>query len=512
MIEREWREASDMRRSTLSLAAILAVAATLRFVGLGSGIPYAIGVDEPQIVNRAVIMMRTGDFNPHFFDYPALYIYVQLAVAVLRFMVGAMNGEWQALDQVTTADFFVWGRAVTATLGTATVLLVHQIGLRWGTRPALLAAGVMAVSPLHVRESHYILTDVPTTFFVTLACLMALRAHEQERASAFAWAGAAAGLAAATKYPGALALTLPAVAVWMTPGTRPSRLAGMAAVLGGAAAAFLLAAPYTVLDLPGFLNGYARLASLYAPNVPAEPAWITYLKHIRNNVQWPAFLLMGGGAVLALVRGVRGPGRVRWTLAVFFPLLYLWFISRQAGIVYGRYLLPMLPFTSILAATAVVSGVSLLRRFSIPRALRTALIVTLTVATLLPALVRSVNFNRTIVKRSTAALTYDWLVANVPADADIAVECAELVLTNAPFRSQSFRQLRMHPHDYYRDNGIEYLVACSACYGGYLKNPHLHPREYADYMQLFGRNQELARFSESKDHPGSEFRIFKVQP
>jgi hypothetical protein len=306
------------------------------------------------------------------------------------------------------------------------------------------------------------------------------RAHEQQRAAAFMWAGAAAGLAAATKYPGALAMTLPLIAVWMAPGTRPSRTVGALAALGGGAAAFVLAAPYTVLDLPAFLNGYAHLASLYAPGLPAEPAWLTYLKHMRNNVQWPAFLLMTGGAVLAVVRGIRGPGRVRWTLAVVFPTLYLWFISRQAGIVYGRYLLPLLPFACILGATAVVSGVSLLRRFSIPRALRTALIVALTVVTLLPALVRSINFDRAILKRSTAALTYDWLVTNVPADADIVVECAELVLTKAAFRSQAVRQLRLQPHEYYVQKGVEYLVACSACYGGYLKSPHLHPKEYAE--------------------------------
>ena len=36
MIEREWREASDMRQSAITLAIILALAAMLRFVGIGS--------------------------------------------------------------------------------------------------------------------------------------------------------------------------------------------------------------------------------------------------------------------------------------------------------------------------------------------------------------------------------------------------------------------------------------------------------------------------------------------
>ncbi len=62
------------------------------------------------------------------------------------------------------------------------MLLVYRIGMRWGARHAALAAGLMAVMPLHVRESHYVLTDVPVTFFVTLTLLLTLAAHERERA------------------------------------------------------------------------------------------------------------------------------------------------------------------------------------------------------------------------------------------------------------------------------------------------------------------------------------------
>jgi len=176
--EREWREASDMRRPLLLLGVILGVAAILRFWSLGSGIPHSIGVDEPELMNRAVRMMRTGDFNPHFFDYPGFYIHVQLLVAVARFIAGATAGQWASLDQVGPSDFYLWGRAVTALLGTATVYLLYLAGMRWGTRYAALAAGLLAVMPLHVRESHFVLTDVPMTFFVTLSFVLALRASE----------------------------------------------------------------------------------------------------------------------------------------------------------------------------------------------------------------------------------------------------------------------------------------------------------------------------------------------
>jgi hypothetical protein len=59
---------------------------------------------------------------------------------------------------------------------------------------------------------------------------------------------------------------------------------------------------------------------------------------------------------------------------------------------------------------------------------------------------------------------------------------------------------------------VDYLVADSQSYGPYLNAPQNAPNEYNDYMRIFEQCRELIRFSPSKDHPGSEFRVFKVRP
>ena len=343
MAEREWREASDMRSPRFALLLILAVAAALRYWGLGHGIPYAVSVDEPEIVERAFSMMKEGTLNPRFFDYGQLTLYIQLVVSIVRFIVGSVTGAWGSLAEATTGSFYLWGRAVTAAFGVATVLVVFHIGLRWGARHALLAAALMAVMPLHVRYSHYVLTDTPLTFFVALTMLLALMAHERPVSRAFLFAGAAAGLAAAIKYNGGLALVMPLLACWMTPAARPSRLACSLATIGGAAVAFLIAAPYTVLDLPGFLDRFATLTAEYrhaAP--PPESGTIIYLKHLRLQFALPGMLLIAGGMVMGLIRGVRGPGRVPWAIALVFPIPYFLMVADQR-IIYARYLLPIVP-------------------------------------------------------------------------------------------------------------------------------------------------------------------------
>ena len=510
IIEREWREAADLRQPRVGLALTLLAALLLRFWALGQGIPYMLGVDEPEVMDRAVRMIKTGDFNPHFFDYPSLYIYVQSAVSVARFLFGAVRGEWSSLAAAATTDFYLWARAVTALLGAATVGVLYLGGLRWGARTALLAAALLAVMPLHVRESHYVLTDVPATFFVTLTFVLSLRAHERSTIVSFALAGAVAGLATATKYTGAIALVMPLLACWMTPSARPSRFVASLAIVGACGAAFLLTAPYTFLDLPTFLNGFAKLAAVYRSTPVTVPPAITYLKHLYNAWHWPAALLVIGGLVLGIVRGIRGPARVKWTLVVVFTLLYYWFVSRQT-LVYGRYLLPIVPFLALLAAAAIVSGVSQLRRYEIPRSVRNALTVTLVLLAIAPPAYTSISFDANAARTWTTQQAYEWITRQVPRGSKITIETRALLLP-ADYRAENVTQLRLTPLESYAASSTDYLVASSQCYGPYLDEPQKYPAEYGDYVRLFRQVPEVARFTPSKEHPGPELRILKVKP
>jgi 4-amino-4-deoxy-L-arabinose transferase-like glycosyltransferase len=518
LTEREWREAGDLRPSTVGLLSIILLAAVLRFWALEHGIPYSLHPDEPEIVERAVTMMKRGTLHPNAFDNPTLYTYAQVGVACGRFIWGALTGEWASLDQAPPEVFYLWGRALTAALGVVTVLLVFQIGLGWGARHALLAAGLMAVLPLHVAQSHYVLRGVPVTLLVTLTMMLSLKAHERGTARAFLWAGVASGLAGATAYKGGLAVLMPLLACWMTVPAYPSRLVCALVVLGGGTAAYLIAAPYSFLDLPGFLNGFARLVNQYRTlPPPAEAQWLQYLKYLRLAFGWPAILLLIAGVVLALNRLIRGPGRVRWALVVAFPLVYFFFLSRQP-VVFDGYLLPITPALSLIVATTVISGVSLLRRYEIPRAPRTALIVALTVAVLLPPTSQAIEYDRQIAHESTVDQAREWTLANIPAGSVIAIETRVLLLPSEKYRATNVPELikdqATHTTREYADlaaAGFQYFIASSQEYGAALKEPHKYTSRYAAYMRLFEQSVELVRFTPSDAHPGPELRIYKIK-
>jgi 4-amino-4-deoxy-L-arabinose transferase-like glycosyltransferase len=508
---REWREATDLKPATVWLAVTLAVAALLRVWALGHGLPFSTGVDEPQVMNRVLHMMRTGDLNPHFFDYPSLVFYLHLPVACLRFLHGAMQGSWSHLDQISDTDLILWGRALTAAFGVATVVVVHQIGMRWGARHALLAAGLMTVMPLHVRESHYALTDVPMTFFSTMALLFSLRASEQARWPAFALAGALAGLATATKYTAGVTVVLPMIAAWSTFDARPSRVACLGAALGSFAAAFLAAAPYTLLDLPGFLNGFAYLVAQYHQRPPTvDPGWLIYLKHLRIALGWPGALLAAGGLVFGIVRAFGGPGRLRWALLVIFPVVFVSSLGNTQPI-HARYLLPIVPFLCVLVAAAVVSGVSLLRRFDIPRAPRTILIVGLTVAALLPPLLTSVAFTRSLSRETTSAVAYRWLLGNLPAGAHVVIERADVRLPGQRYVVEHVKTLTDRPLDRYRAEGVDYLIATSQVFRPLFDSPGADPAAREAYRGMLAQAREIARFSPTRKRPGVELIVLSLR-
>lgn len=497
--------------SQVGLYVALLAAALLRFWALGAHLPFSPGVDEPEVMERAVRIMKTGDFNPHFFDYPSLYIYVQAAAATLRFLDGATQGRWSALAQAPTEDFYLWGRAVTAMFGAATVWLTYRVGLYWNRRTALFAAAMMAVMPLHVRESHYTLTDVPATFFVMLTLLFSLRARERATVWSFILAGAAAGLAGATKYNAGLAVILPLAGCALTPAVRPSRAAAILWAGIAALVAFLCAAPYTLLDLPHFLNGFAYLASEYrAPLVGGDPVWIREIKWMKIALGWPGSVIVLAGLGVAGVRIAIGPDRITWVLVTIFPLVYFLFVARQ-NLFFARYLLPLIPSLSLLGAASVVGITDAVRRTTASHPARQLVAAALTLLIVVPPAYASIRFNATESRVWTTDQAYTWILRQLPKGTSIRFEGSGPIHLPPDYKASYVTQLGKWDLDTYRREGVQYLVASSRIFGPYLDDAAHYPEENRQYRRLFERTEEVARFTGSAEHPGPELRILRVK-
>ena len=453
------------------LAAILALAAAARLWFTTAGVPHAVGIDEPQVVDRALRILHTGDWNLHLFDYPSLVIYLHAGVAILRFLWGALNGEWASLDAYSIAAVYGACRVVTAVIGAATVWLTWRLARELSGRAvALLAAAQLAVNPLHVRESHYVLTDVPMTALTMLALWLAVRASRIRTVAAYAWAAAACGLAAAAKYNGGIVLVAVGVTWLLYERDAADRGRKAAAIAGAAALAFLVAAPYTLLDMPAFLDGFAAQFSRFAiPPAGAEPAWLTYLKHLSPpRARWWVPAGLAGVALLWW----RHRTRRAWTPLIVYAFAYFYVLASHSH-VFGRYALPLVPVLCVLTSVAIVETVRALHRvpaLSKPLTLRLMWTAALAVA-LWPPAAEAVRWLDALKRPDTRGMAADWLKANVPRGTRVAVEnSGPTYLDAAGLRVVGTELLPGQPVDWYRQRA-DYLVISAADlsrYGDYL--------------------------------------------
>lgn len=452
------------------LVVVLAVAAAARLWYLAAGVPHAVGIDEPQVIGRAIAILRTGDWNPHVFDYPTLVIYLHAAVAIVRFLFGALQGEWSSLDGFTIQAIYGSGRLAAALIGTATVWFTYRLARELtGRGVAALAAAQLAVSPLHIRESHFILTDVPATALTTLAVILAVRAARLRDVRAYVWAGAACGLAAAAKYTGGAAIAAPLAAWMVAERAAPQRILKLAAIIGAAALAFLAAAPYTVLDLPAFLDGFAAQFSRFAaPSAPGDPPWLVYLKHL--SPAWARLMvpLAAAGMIVGLARAATR--RAAIPMAVF-TLAYFYVIASHSH-VFGRYALPLVPLTAIFSSLAAFALIDYLARRAFPRPAARPLLTGAMLALLLwrPA-AEAVDWLDRFKEADTRTLAAAWLKANAAKASRIAVENnGPTYLEAAGFRPVPAELLIDRPMEWYRTRA-DYLIISAvdlSRYGEYI--------------------------------------------
>jgi 4-amino-4-deoxy-L-arabinose transferase-like glycosyltransferase len=466
--------------------AVLVIGATLRFWNITAGLPYRIGPDEPVIAERAIHMMRTGDFNPRFFDYPGLYIYLQLIVGCLRFVTGAMSGLWRSVNDFHPEHLFLWTRMANAAIGTLTIALVYRAGMRWGAWVALTAAAVFAVWPNHVRESHFALTDTPLTFFVAATFVLSLRAYESGTVWWFIAAGAGSGLAAATKYNGAYALVLPLIAacVASVPGT--VRVAAASIAVAASAVAFLIAAPYTVLDLPGFLNAFGTLSGYYRPRPFAEGATI-YIGHLRAAVGLAGLIAIAAGVVWATFRAVREHDLRRWAIVLVFPLLYFYGVSTKY-LIFGRYLLPIVPFLCLIIGLIVGDAMKWVWHLNRPIAVRT-LILACSLPVVLFSVVRAgIEWPAEYGKLTTQDVAYEKIRELIPRGSGVVVERSVLRLPDSLYRKTDVHRMIVRTPEDYISKGTTFAVTSSDAFGPVLDRPSQHPVEYEAYQRIFNQS------------------------
>lgn len=456
------------RLAWVALAAILAGAAALRAAGVRYGLPYPLlNPDEANIVPRAWAVLREGDLDPGWYDYPSLLLYVLAPVQA-------------AFDEPSYGA----ARYATIAIGVGGVAATWWLGRRaYGTWAAVVGAAAVAVATTHVAYSRMAVTDVLLTLCVTCALALAVSGRLE-------WAGALAGLAAAAKYPGAVALVPVAAASW----GQWRRLAGAVTL---AAVAFAAASPFVLVNAGAAWDDLSRVQRLAregwlgfegdppSPLAFADRAWETL---------GPLLLLAVVGLAAAVVRRRRAD-----VVLGSFVVAYCLYLM-PLGAHFDRYVLPLVPVLGVLAG-------------SLPRLAPVAL------ALAVVPLGWSIADARDLTRTDTRLVADAWIAANVPERAPVAADPSTLPLAGRPVvrlelpgPGVAFDGRRDVGR--LREAGVRYVVVSGAVTDRVRAARDFYPREAAFYDALDrGRGSELVH----ETRPGGALagpwvRIYRLYP
>src|SRR5688572_18899233 len=493
------------------LALVLLVALLLRLSGVEAGLPVIYHPDEPDYVRIAQRIFKTGDLNPHAFNYPSLFFYLNALAYVPFYLVGKLFGVYDGrgeiaspisfLQGITTTvqpDTFMLGRLLTVGFGVGSVALVYVIGRQLlGSRwIGLLAALLMAVSVPNVTNSRLITPDAFLVFFILFAFWGAVQVFRHGELRHYILAGIGIGLVGGTKYNGVLIATTLIAAHFMRNGWRgvfDYRLYMAGAI---SAVTFLVTTPFAVLDYPRFIVDLQYEAQHYSTgHLGMEGETLEFYMSWFRNYEGPVVLL----AIIEMVRGLVLRLKPVILLSIF-PIIYFLFIN-QFIVRNDRTLMPLLPFVYLLAAHALFSlaGAQLGWLVERSRAGARWVLACLSAALLLVTLgfptvqaISVTNFRQESINVRQDAMR--WINDNVPAGARVAIEAYSPYVDPGRYAVTGVTRMAEHPVEWYIENELEYIVFSKFTFRRIYAARDRFPEEAQRYDEMFGLFEQVKVF------------------
>jgi 4-amino-4-deoxy-L-arabinose transferase-like glycosyltransferase len=481
----------NRNRERALILLILALALGLRLWGITFGLPHRYHVDEPYYVLGA-LRMGNGDFamnSPQ--NAPNLWQFILLAEYAALFVVGRIAGVFAQPSDLATvyltdpSVYYILARVSSAIAGVATVGLTYLIGKRlFNGLTGLVAALLLAVLFLHVRESHFAVSDAFVTLLIVFALYASVAYAQGARTSLLLLGALAIGAAIGMKYrPVVFVVPLVAAALGLTradPRWLSVRMVRPGLILGVAlAAGFLIGYPGVFLN-PVYSQVHLDAAIVQAGVAPVG-APVTASARALGALHTLSGLLrlfsVGAGLpmLLAAALGVALTYNHRNPMVKLLAITGLGYLFLDAVLRadLARYLLPLLPPVALFAASATLTLAHRLLKASKPwqgAALAAALVLLMA----LPPAISSSRYDILIGRVDTRTQAKAWIEENIPPGSRIAedwpVHGPPLATADDPEPgSRATYELLLvrgeglsaHPLAYYLDQGFDYVITSS---------------------------------------------------
>lgn len=386
----------------------------LRIAGVQFGLPYLYHADEPIVVNHA-LAYGAGDLNPHFFKIPPLTSYLLFAFYGISYLIGRGLGvfksvlDFENLFFDNPTFFYLSARILLGVvIGTASICLMYRLLRRFFTEAHAAAASFfLAVCFLHVRDSHYVYTDILLVFVLILCFYPIFKIGEGESGlKNHLGAGVLIGLAAAVKYNG-IFVALSYVVASVVAENKKNTLMGWISASLSAFVVYSILNPFTWLDFQTFRHETLMQAK--------ASGFVGYFHHLFYSLKEGVGIFLWIFGLLGMLAAFFEREKKRLVLVSFVLGYYLVLIFRSQP--YDRYVLPLIPFFLFFPADFLIR---LSERFPEKGRKRVLTILVLLVA--IPPLVKSLISDAIFMRKDVRTLVKEWAEKEIPAQSKIALD------------------------------------------------------------------------------------------
>lgn len=507
----------NLSTRNLVLCAIVILGLGLRLWGIPFGLPYMYHPDEGVPVTIALRMLQTGNLDPGFFHWSSLLFYLNALVYLGYYLFGWILGRFTSLADLRLPDVetiavgkafmpeeFLLGRGLTVLFGTLVLILAYLVcrkmnSARW---VGWVAALWLAVDEISVRNSQFIRPDTFVVFFELVTVWFCLCILDDPQLRNYLAAGIAAGLATSFKYNAAV-VCLPILIVHLyrfgARGLlrREIYVAAMTSIL-----AFVFTTPYAILDFPTFIRiGPLQAAEIYATGHTGAEG---------DTFNWYVGFFWGTQGIVALLAlaemALCAANRERHGIVLLsFPLAYYVLVNLYT-VHFDETALPIIPFLIIFAALFLGRVFAFSQtRWNHLGQLRIAF--ALGVTSIAAASLRTtIAYNTHLLARDAREEAREWIDANLPPGARIAVEPYAPYVERPKFTVEGPVGMIAHDPEWYAQNGFEYLVFSGGAYQRYYDDPARYTDYIAQYDEFFSQFALVKQF----DSGGIQIRIYKT--
>lgn len=423
-------------KESLLLCLILLLALWIRLYGIDFGLPHPKCRPDEDYILLHSLRFFTGDLNPHFFNYPSLYLYLlfllYFAYGILRLIMGASSDEIWIEIATNPTNFFLISRMLSAMFGVITVGIIFIICRGWfGKNTAFIASFFMSICYLHVRDSHFGTVDIAMTCFIMCAILFLIKSYHHQNLRNATIAGIFTGLATSTKYAGII-LIIPMffcqIANYITASSYSTVLMSLKKCplktcfliilsvltrknlwiyIVAAILSFFVCTPFAIGDFRQFAHDF-----FYEMQHVKEGHGLYLGKAWKYHGQYTLPYGLGWGIFLSSLCGIllylkKYP--IQAILLFAYPCFY--YLSIGGGkTVFLRYMIPVLPFLCIASAIflSMICAKFNQQKYYI------LLIYGLSIFFAIESLYHCILFNGFVSKKDNRVIAAEWVMKNLP--------------------------------------------------------------------------------------------------